>query len=194
MAFTLVKGLYYMYKAGDHVFYPKGGVFVIEKECDKKIGGNKITFYDLLSSDGKTKISIPTANVERVGVRKLVSPRELNQHIASWVPDIKVSKLHHKNRKSRFETLRQTGNFEDMSIVVVTIHYLVHISKATFEEKRMYDQIRKRLINEVQIVRDCTESRAEAILLDALDQAVLRKPPKEEEEEETEAEEQQATA
>lgn len=180
-----------MYKAGDHVFYPKGGVFVIEKECDKKIGGNKITFYDLLSSDGKTKISIPTANVERVGVRKLVSPRELNQHIISWVPDIKISKLHHKNRKSRFETLRQTGNFEDMSIVVVTIHYLVHKGKATFEEKRMYDQIRKRLINEIQIVRDCTESRAEAILLDALDQAVLRKPPKEEE---TEPEEQQATA
>ena len=80
-----------------------------------------------------------------------------------------------------------------MSIVVVTIHYLVHKSKATFEEKRMYDQIRKRLVNEIQIVRDCTESRAEAILLDALDQAVLRKPPKEEEEE-GEPEEQQATA
>ena len=43
-----------MYKAGDHVFYPKGGVFVIEKECDKKIGGNSITFFDLISNDGKT--------------------------------------------------------------------------------------------------------------------------------------------
>ena len=193
MTITLVKGLHYMYKAGDHVFYPKGGVFVIQKECLKKIGGNKVAFYDLLSSDGKTKISIPTANVERVGVRKLVSPRELNDHIASWVPDIKISKLHHKNRKSRFETLRQTGNFEDMSIVAVTIHYLVNKTKATFEEKRMYDQIRKRLINEIQIVRDCTESRAEAILLDALDQAILRKPPIDEEEE-NEAEEQQATA
>ncbi len=169
-----------MYKTGDHVFYPKGGVFVIERQCDKKIGGTNITFFDLISNDGKTKISIPTANVERVGVRRLVSSTELTSHMAAWVPDLKISKLHHKNRKSRFETLRQTGNFSDMSIVVVTIHYLIHKTKATFEEKRMYDQIRKRMVNEIEIVRGLSESQAEANLLEALDEAITRKPPAEE--------------
>ncbi len=172
-----------MYKAGDHVFYPKGGVFVIEKESDKKIGGNSITFFDLISNDGKTKISIPTANVDRVGVRRLVSSIELHAQMENWVPDFKISKLHHKNRKSRFETLRQTGDFEDMSIVVVTIHFLVGKAKATFEEKRMYDQIRKRMVNEIEIVTKWSSTRSDAVLQDALDQAILRKPPVEPEDE-----------
>ena len=167
-----------MYKAGDHVFYPKGGVFVIEKECDKKIGGNSITFFDLISNDGKTKISIPTANVDRVGVRRLIAPTALDQQMEHWVPDFKISKLHHKNRKSRFETLRQTGDFEDMSVVVVTIHFLIDKGKATFEEKRMYDQIRKRMVNEIEIVTNWSSTRADAVLQDALDQAILRKAPK----------------
>ena len=167
-----------MYKSGDHVFYPKGGVFVIERECEKVIGGNSIAFFDLISNDGKTKISIPTANVDRVGVRRLISQKELDGHMDEWAPDLKISKLHHKNRKSRFETLRQTGDFCDMSVVVVTIHYLVSKAKATFEEKRMYDQIRKRMVNEMEIVTGWSSSRADAILQDSLDQAILRKSSK----------------
>ena len=165
-----------MYKPGDHVFYPKGGVFVIEKDCEKSIGGRNIAFFDLISSDNKTKISIPKANVERVGVRKLVTDKEFEDHLEIWAPDLKISKLHHKNRKSRFETLRQTGSFTDMGNVIVTIHYLIHKTKATFEEKRMYDQIRKRLVNEIEIVKEIDAVKAESLLGDALDLAITREP------------------
>ena len=167
-----------MYKIGDHVFYPKGGVFVIEKESQKKVGEHELAFFDLVSSDGKTRISIPRKNVSRVGVRVLISPTDLNEQMSNWVPDLKISKLHHKNRKSRFETLRQTGEFSDMGIVVVTIHYLINKNKATFEEKRMYDQIRKRMVNEIEIVREWSETRAEALLVEMLDEAILREPAK----------------
>ena len=170
-----------MYKPGDHVFYPKGGVFVIEKESDKRIAGKKISFFDLISNDGKTKISIPKRNVTRVGVRHLVTNQELEKHMDGWYPDIKISKLHHKNRKSRFELLRQTGDFSDMGTVVVTIHYLINKTKATFEEKRIYDQIRKRMVNEIQIVKGWRLEKAENMLLEGLDVAITRRPPKESE-------------
>lgn len=169
-----------MYKPGDHVFYPKGGVFVIEKECDKTIAGRKLHFYDLVSCDGKTKISIPTDNVERVGVRRLVSDSELQNCVESWTPDQKISKLHHKNRKSRFELMRQSGNFTDMGTVVVTIHHLINKTKATFEEKRMYDQIRKRLVDEIEIVKELETDQADTYLQQVLDEAITRKPPKDE--------------
>lgn len=170
-----------MYKPGDHVFYPKGGVFVIQEESNKTIGGRDILFLDLLSCDGKTKISIPKTNIERVGVRALVTDKELEDNLAEWVPDFKISKLHHKNRKSRFETLRQTGDFGEMGKVVVTIHHLISKTKATFEEKRMYDQIRKRIVDEVEIVRSLSNPEADKMLQAALDVAITRKPPKEEE-------------
>lgn len=178
-----------MYKPGDHVFYPKGGVFVIEKESDKTISGHKYSFYDLVSCDSKTRISIPKRNIDRVGVRVLVSCEELQSNLDSWAPDLKISKLHHKNRKSRFETLRQTGNFTDMGKVVVTIHHLIKKTKATFEEKRMYDQIRKRLVDEIEIVKGWNSEQAESFLNSALDEAILRKPKVTEEPKENEAEE-----
>jgi CarD family transcriptional regulator len=170
-----------MYKPGDHVFYPKGGVFVIEKESQKSIAGHSISFFDLISSDAKTRISIPKANVDRVGVRKLVSEQEFDKQIKCWIPDIKISKLHHKNRKSRFETMRQTGTFREMGSVIVTIHYLINKTKATFEEKRIYDQIRKRLVNEIEIIKSMNPSMAETLLQGVLDVAIKRQPPKEEE-------------
>lgn len=124
----------------------------------------------------KTKISIPKENVERVGVRPLLTSDMLEACILEWGPDLKISKLHHKNRKSKFEIMRQTGNFEDMGMVVVTIHYLVKKAKATFEEKRMYDQIRKRLQDEIEIVKNWDKTRADAYLMNALDEAIERKP------------------
>lgn len=176
-----------MYKTGDHVFYPKGGVFVIETQSDKTIAGRKIRFFDLKSCDGKTKISIPIENVERVGVRPLVSTSQLEECRNSWAPDLKISKLHHKNRKSRFEGMRQSGNFVDMGKVVVTIHHLIKKTKATFEEKRMYDQIRKRLVDEIEIVNNWSTGEADDLLTAILDEAIKRKPPNNEEPESPDA-------
>ena len=172
-----------MYKPGDHVFYPKGGVFVIEKQSDKTIAGREIRFFDLKSCDGKTKISIPIENVDRVGVRPLITNSELESCRKTWTPDLKISKLHHKNRKSRFEAMRQSGSFTDMGKVVVTIHHLIKKTKATFEEKRMYDQIRKRLVDEIEIVKSWSTGDADNHLQAILDEAITRKPPKNEENE-----------
>lgn len=163
-----------MFNLGDHVFYPKGGVFLIETQSEKQIAGRDISFFDLISFDGKTKISIPKRNVKRVGVRNLLTPKELQFAMDSFEPDHKLSKLHHKNRKSKFETLRQTGSFEDMGLVVTTIHNLIHKTKATFEEKRMYDQIRKRLADEISIVKDVDPGKADEILASSLDEAIER--------------------
>lgn len=165
-----------MYKPGDYVFYPKGGVFMIQCKSEKTIGERSLTFFDLISSDNKTKISIPTRNVDRVGLRKLITSPEFDSEMRDWAPDIKISKLHHKNRKSRFETLRQSGVFTDMGAVIVTIHYLINKTKATFEEKRIYDQIRKRMVNEIEIIKELDEKQAEDLLQSALDVAITRKP------------------
>jgi RNA polymerase-interacting CarD/CdnL/TRCF family regulator len=169
-------------------------VFVIERESQKDIAGHSISFFDLISSDAKTRISIPKANVDRVGVRKLVTEQEFDRQVDCWIPDIKISKLHHKNRKSRFETMRQTGTFNEMGSVIVTIHYLINKTKATFEEKRMYDQIRKRLVNEIEIIKAMNPATAETLLQGALDVAIKRRPPKDEESEDEAAEAASITA
>jgi len=163
-----------MYAAGDFVFYPKGGVFQIASLSEKIIATQNIPFFDLISNDGKTKISIPKQNIERVGVRALLTPDELTAALEEWAPDSKIQKLHHKNRKNRFEIFRQSGIFDEIGIVIVTIHKLISITKATFEEKRIYEQVRKRLVDEIAIIKELDSKEAEKFLLAELDQAILR--------------------
>jgi len=163
-----------MYSKGDFVFYPKGGVFQISELSEKEIANRKISFFDLVSSDGKTKISIPEQNISRVGVRALLTKDELHQALEQWAPDAKIQKLHHKNRKNRFEFFRQSGDFNEMGVVIVTIHKLISINKATFEEKRIYEQVRKRLVDEISIILKLDSKKAEQFLTDELDKAILR--------------------
>jgi RNA polymerase-interacting CarD/CdnL/TRCF family regulator len=113
--------------------------------------------------------------MERVGVRSLLEPEEMETVMGEWAPDTKIQKLHHKNRKNRFELLRQSGDFRDMGTVLVTIHKLMKVTKATFEEKRMYDQVRKRLTDEISIVKGFEREKAEHFLTQELDKAIERK-------------------
>ena len=163
-----------MYAQGDFVFYPKGGVFQIARLSEKKISNRELLFFDLVSSDGKTKISIPKQNIERVGVRALLTCAELTDALEQWAPDAKIQKLHHKNRKNRFEIFRQSGDFNEMGVVIVTIHKLISLGKATFEEKRIYEQVRKRLVDEIGIILDLESKASEDYLLQELDKAILR--------------------
>ncbi|PIE91309.1 MAG: hypothetical protein CR997_01650 [Acidobacteria bacterium] len=163
-----------MFAEGDYVFYPKGGVFQIESLSEKKIANRRISCFDLVSSDGKTKISIPTQNIKRVGVRALLSTDQLDSSLEQWAPDPHIQKLHHKNRKNRFELFRQSGKFSEMGVVIVTIHKLISIGKATFEEKRIYEQVRKRIVDEISITKEMSNSEGEEFLMSELDQAILR--------------------
>lgn len=163
-----------MYAKGDFVFYPKGGVFKIECLSEKKIANREIPFFDLISNDGKTKISIPEQNIKRVGVRALLSKDELELALELWAPDSKIQKLHHKNRKNRFEIFRQSGDFNEMGVVIVTIHKLINIGKATFEEKRIYEQVRKRIVDEISIILVKETKEAEKFLISELNTAIER--------------------
>ncbi len=161
-----------MYKEGDYVFYPKGGIFVIDQETEKTIGGNSIAFFDLIAEDGKTKISIPKANVDRVGLRHLVTAKQLDDHLNAIGPDPDILELHHKERKARFAVLRETGNFKEMATVVFTIFQLIQNTSATTEEKRIYEQIRERVVHEIQIVRGVTTKQAAKYLNSVMEESV----------------------
>jgi len=164
-----------MYNEGDHVFYPKGGIFIVEKECNKTIGGNPVAFYDLVAEDGKTKISIPVSNVDRVGLRHLITSEQLDGYLEVLGPDLDVLELHHKERKARFAVLRETGDFEKMATVVFTVFQLIKNTSATTEEKRIYEQIRERVVHEIQIVRNVSQAQATKDLVSTMEQRLV--PP-----------------
>ena len=86
-----------MFKVGDMAVYPTHGVGIIESIESKEISGNKHTFYVLRVLGNGMTIMIPTNNAEAVGLRQIISHKQ-------------VSKVYKILRRKNIEIDAQTWN------------------------------------------------------------------------------------
>jgi len=66
-----------MFKEGDIAVYPAHGVGVVEKIEIRNISGEEKEFYILRLLDSDTTIMIPKDSAGQVGMRALISPKEV---------------------------------------------------------------------------------------------------------------------
>ena len=74
-----------MFKIGDKIAYPMHGAGVIEGVENRRILGEEHKYYILKLSMGNVQIMIPTANMEEIGVRYIVSADEADAVIRSFI-------------------------------------------------------------------------------------------------------------
>ena len=67
-----------MYKVGDCVFYPLHGAGKIENIEEKRILGEKHEYYIIKIPVKDTEVMLPVENADKLGVRKLKSPDEID--------------------------------------------------------------------------------------------------------------------
>ncbi len=61
-----------MFHIGDKIFYPMHGAGVIEDIVEKEILGEKKQYYVMKIPCSNMEISIPAANIETIGVRRII--------------------------------------------------------------------------------------------------------------------------
>ena len=66
-----------MFKVGDSAVYPAHGVAVIKRIDEREVGGKKKKFYVLQVVDNQMTIMVPTDNVESVGLREIISSKDV---------------------------------------------------------------------------------------------------------------------
>jgi CarD family transcriptional regulator len=67
-----------MFKVGDSAVYPAHGVAVVKRIEERDVGGKKKKFYVLQVIDNQMTIMVPTDNAESVGLREIISTKEVN--------------------------------------------------------------------------------------------------------------------
>ena len=156
------------FKIGQKVVYPNHGVTVIEEISPSRLDGTEQTFYHLRLLSNNSKVMVPKANLELVGLRPLCEPREVKSMFAI-LEDGNVDTF--KDWKGRYKQnldKMKTGRLAEVAEVLKILRFVSLKKSLSFREKKMYERAKHFIVSEVAHVRQITERDAEALVERAL--------------------------
>lgn len=156
------------FKVGQKVVYPNHGVTVIEEIGASRLDGTEQTFYHLRLLSNNSKVMVPKANLDLVGLRPLSEVREIRS-LFSILEDGNVDTF--KDWKGRYKQnldKMKTGRLADVAEVLKNLRVVSQKKSLSFREKKMYERARHFIVSEVAHVKDISERDAEALVERAL--------------------------
>ena len=162
------------FQIGDKVVYPNHGIGVVEDI----LGTSEPTvvasqFYKLRILSNATKVMVPIANVDGVGLRRVITNRDVDR-IFYLLENKKVEQ--HANWKGRYKDnsdKMRTGSIYDVAGVLKSLSYLSKRKSLSFREKRMLDRARFLIVSEVAEVagesQDLVEQKIDLALSRGMD-------------------------
>ncbi len=151
------------FKVGDYVVYPGHGVGQILSIETKEIVGEPNQFYSLKILDGGMIISIPQQNVDKVGIRHLISNDEaedvlgfLKKPMESGLKD--TVQLTWNRRHRDYMDKIKTGSIYEIAKVLRGLFHLSSDKELSFGERKMLDQAHNLLIKEMALAKSTSES------------------------------------
>lgn len=150
------------FQVGDKAVYPAHGVGEVKSIEAKEILGLEQTFYVLQILDSGMKILVPTANVDSVGLREVITDEE-----AEGVYDVLSQKEMPNdsqtwNRRYReFMDKIKTGSVYEIAEVLRDLSLLKTKKDLSFGERKMLDTAKSLLIKELAVCEAREEDEVE---------------------------------
>jgi len=142
-----------MYNAGDIAVYPAHGVAVIESVETKNISGKEHSFLVMRVLDNDMTIMIPTDNIEKVGLRKLINSDQVDEIFQ--ILHSKSVQIDGKTWNKRFREYSEkikVGTPTDIAEVMRDLMTLKNEKNLSFGEKKMLDNVKNLLSQEIAMV------------------------------------------
>lgn len=153
------------FKVGDHAVYPGHGVGKIHSIELKEILGTNHMFYSVQILETGMKIMIPAANIQKIGLRHLISKEEAARVVSILKDkDIKIDTQTWNRRYRDYMEKIRTGSVFEIAEVLRDLYVLKVDKELSFGEKKMLDTAKNLLLKELNLapdVKDVVGSDAE---------------------------------
>ena len=143
---------------GDLAVYPAHGVGYIESIESQEINGDTMNFYMMKIVENGMMIMIPTSNVESVGLREVISEKEVPE-----VYKIMQEKSHSNDNQTWNRRYREymdkikTGSIYDVAEVFRDLFQLKLEKDLSFGERKLLDTAQNLLVQELSMAKDVDE-------------------------------------
>lgn len=146
------------FEVGDRAVYPAQGVAEVVGIDTKEIMGTSQTFYVLRVMDSDKKIMIPINNVDNVGLRSIISKREVEEvYDILRERDVDLNQQTWNRRYRAYLEKIQTGSPFEIAEVLRDLNLLKFHKILSFGERKMLDHARRLLIQEIAVAKNATE-------------------------------------
>lgn len=153
-----------MFRVGDKVIYPQHGAAVIKGMEEKEVLGEKRKYFVLRLAYGDLTLMVPAENTETVGIRDVISRKELNKVFKVLKSkECRMPSNWSRRFKTHLEKLR-SGDIYQVAEVVRNLARRDREKGLSAGEKRMFNRARQILLSEVIFAADVDENEAEQML------------------------------
>ena len=167
------------FKVGQKLVYPNHGVTVVENIGADSIDGNEQTYYHLRLLSNNSKVMVPKANLELVGLRPLCQTREVRA-LFEILEDGNIDT--YKDWKGRYKQnldKMRTGRLIEVAEVLKNLRLVSERKSLSFREKKMFERAKHFIVSEVAHVKTITETDALRQVEQALDSSLAKRHKKE---------------
>ncbi len=157
------------FKLGDHIVYPLQGVGVIRKIEEKTLNGNTLLYYVIFLDISDMTVMIPVSKATELGIRPIVVPSEAMTAIDSISTKAEQVPVDWKARYQMNVDLLTEGSVGSIARVVQILYHRSKIKELPVQERKLYDNALRILIDESSLSLDRPRKEMEALIFSKLE-------------------------
>lgn len=157
-----------MYNVGDKIVYPMHGAGIIESIEEREILGEKQSYYIMRMPVGDMKVMIPTDNVDGIGIREVISCKEVDK-VFSILCDHCTNMNSNWNKRYRENmTKLKSGDIFEIADVVRSLMLREKEKGLSTGERKMLNSARQILVSELVLAKGVNQFEIECTINDVV--------------------------
>ena len=155
-----------IFKIGDKIVYPLHGAGIIESIEEREILGEKQKYYVMKMPIGDMKVMIPTNNASSIGVREVITEREVDG-VIDVLQNTRTDMSTNWNKRYRENMVKiKSGNIYEVADVVRNLVCRDKDKGLSTGEKRMLNSAKQILVSEIVLAKGIEQHEIEGLLSD----------------------------
>lgn len=159
------------FAADDAIVYPAHGVGKVVSIEETEVAGYKLELLVLHFAREKMTVRVPRAKVATSGLRKVVTAQEAERVLGMLSGRAKRSRGLWSRRAQDYEGKINSGDLASLAEVVRDLHRAAG-DTGSYSERNIYESAFARLVGELAVALDRSETEAAAMAHDKLGQRV----------------------
>ncbi len=133
----------------EHVVYPLQGVGLVKEIQSKTFKGNEVLYYIIYLEISDMTVMIPVEKAAELGIRAIVKPKEAKAALETISSTYEPVAIDWKMRYQMNLDLLKEGTVTSIASVVQTLYHRSKIKELPVQERKLFDNAMKILIDEI---------------------------------------------
>jgi CarD family transcriptional regulator len=149
------------FSVNDYVVYPTHGVGKITAIEDREVSGIQLEMFVVEFEKDKMLLRVPVGKVETTGMRKLASPKIIEDAMTTLKGRARIKRTMWSRRAQEYEAKINSGDPISIAEVVRDLHRNANQPEQSYSERQIYEAALDRLVREVAAVEKIDEDTAQ---------------------------------